>query len=35
MRVSCCLYMKYERDDVIYLILFVDDSLIYEKKETN
>ena len=35
MRVSWCLYMKYERDDVIYLILFVDDSLIYEKKETN
>ena len=28
-----CLYMKYESDDVIYLILFVDDLLICGKKK--
>ena len=28
-----CLYMKYESDDVIYLILFVDDLLICGKNK--
>ena len=28
-----CLYMKYENDDVIYLILFVDDLLICGKNK--